>query len=65
MKKPAVDPSRRQMLKALALGSAAGAVASVVSTQATAATGAAPAQEQSENYRETEHVRDYYASLRS
>lgn len=63
MKKPASDMGRRQLLKALALGSAAGAVVTV-SSQALASTKTAVTVEpKSENYRETEHIRHYYASL--
>ncbi|MEL4281941.1 MULTISPECIES: twin-arginine translocation signal domain-containing protein [Shewanella] len=63
MKKQASDMGRRQLLKALALGSAAGAVATV-SSQALAATPTvAPVTPQSDNYRETDHIRNYYASL--
>lgn len=66
MKKQASDMGRRQLLKALALGSAAGAVATVVSGQAAAAVPqSATNTEQGDNYRETEHVRNYYASLRN
>lgn len=65
MEKQANDPGRRQLLKALALGSAAGAVATVVSSQVVAAPADSPTQEQGETYRETQHVRDFYASLRS
>ncbi|ABI40782.1 twin-arginine translocation signal domain-containing protein [Shewanella bicestrii] len=63
MKKQASDMGRRQLLKALALGSAAGAVATV-SSQALAATPTvAPSETKSDNYRETDHIRNYYASL--
>ncbi|QIR13118.1 formate dehydrogenase [Shewanella aestuarii] len=62
MKKQASDMGRRQMLKALALGSAAGAVASV-SAPALAASPKATTETSSNNYRETEHIRNYYASL--
>ena len=62
MKKQASDMGRRQMLKALALGSAAGAVASV-SAPALAASPKATTEPSSNNYRETEHIRNYYASL--
>ncbi|MGL5358254.1 MAG: twin-arginine translocation signal domain-containing protein [Shewanella sp.] len=63
MKKQASDMGRRQLLKALALGGAAGAVVTV-SGQALAATPTAtPAAPKDENYRETDHIRQYYASL--
>lgn len=65
MKKQASDMSRRQLLKSLALGGAAGAVATV-SGQALAATDKAEtAVKQADGYRETEHVRSYYDTLRS
>ncbi|AZG34391.1 MAG: formate dehydrogenase [Shewanella psychromarinicola] len=63
MKKQASDMGRRQMLKALALGSAAGAVASV-SAPALAQVTKPSAEPTSSNYRETEHILNYYASLR-
>ncbi|MCE9679700.1 twin-arginine translocation signal domain-containing protein [Shewanella sp. AS1] len=65
MKKQASDMGRRQLLKALALGSAAGAVATV-SSQAVAATPEnATTSAKGDGYRETDHIRSYYASLRS
>lgn len=65
MKKQASDMGRRQLLKALALGSAAGAVATI-SSQALASTPTvAPTGSKSDNYRETEHIRNYYASLKN
>ncbi|WP_417762420.1 twin-arginine translocation signal domain-containing protein [Shewanella sp.] len=65
MKKQASDLSRRQLLKTLALGSAAGAVATV-SGQALAATDTTEtAAKTTDGYRETEHVRSYYDTLRS
>ncbi|NKF52542.1 twin-arginine translocation signal domain-containing protein [Shewanella sp. WXL01] len=62
MKKQASDMGRRQLLKALAIGGAAGAVASV-SASASAAAPKVAAEPKSDNYRETEHIRRYYASL--
>ncbi|WP_394132568.1 twin-arginine translocation signal domain-containing protein [Shewanella maritima] len=62
MSKNVSDMSRRHMLKALALGGAAGAVASV-SAPAAAAAPKQVTQPKSDKYRETEHVRSYYASL--
>lgn len=64
MKKQASDMGRRQLLKALAIGSAAGAVATV-SGQALAAKPEASEVPKGEGYRETDHVRNYYASLRN
>lgn len=63
MKKQASDMGRRQLLKALALGSAAGVVATVSTQALAAAPTTAPATPKSENYRETDHIRRYYASL--
>lgn len=65
MKKQASDMGRRQLLKALAVGSAAGAVATI-SGQAMAATPAQAKESASgDGYRETDHIRSYYASLRT
>ncbi|KFZ36676.1 formate dehydrogenase [Shewanella mangrovi] len=65
MKKQASDMSRRQLLKTLAIGSAAGAVATV-SGQAMAATDMpATTAKKADGYRETEHIRSYYDTLRS
>ncbi|MGL5409046.1 MAG: twin-arginine translocation signal domain-containing protein [Shewanella sp.] len=63
MKKQASDMGRRQLLKALALGGAAGAVVTVSSQALAASPTTSPAAPKNENYRETEHVRQYYASL--
>ena len=66
-----VDPSshanlkRRRFLLALGAGSAAGAAAATQAIAAPAATtAAAEAATESKGYRETQHVRDYYASTR-
>ena len=64
MKKQASDMGRRQMLKALALGSAAGVVASVsVPALAQTTKSSTEPEPKGNNYRETEHIRNYYASL--
>ncbi|UJF22201.1 formate dehydrogenase [Shewanella sp. OMA3-2] len=63
MKKQASDMGRRQMLKTLALGSVAGAVASVSAPALAAASPKATDEPSSDNYKETEHIRSYYASL--
>ncbi|AVV84768.1 MULTISPECIES: twin-arginine translocation signal domain-containing protein [Shewanella] len=65
MKKQASDMGRRQLLKALALGSAAGAVATVSGQALAAAPTVEPIEPKSENYRETDHIRHYYASLKN
>lgn len=65
MKKHANDESRRQWLKKMALGGAVGAVATVASGQVLAATPeSASDADKGDGYRETDHVRRYYASLR-
>jgi len=62
---PHANLKRRRFLLALGAGSAAGAAAA---TQAIATpiapTAAAEAATQTKGYRETQHVRDYYASTR-
>jgi nitrous oxide reductase len=63
MNKQASDMGRRQMLKALALGSAAGAVASVSAPALAQVTKPSKEEPKGSNYRETEHIRNYYASL--
>ena len=65
MKKQASDMGRRQLLKAIAVGSAAGAVATISGQALAASPAVAPTTEKSEGYQETDHVRSYYASLRT
>ncbi|ARD24301.1 MULTISPECIES: twin-arginine translocation signal domain-containing protein [Shewanella] len=65
MKKQASVMDRRQMLKALAVGSAAGAVATVSGQALAASPEATSSVDKSDGYRETDHVRSYYATLRS
>ncbi|PMG29147.1 formate dehydrogenase [Shewanella sp. 10N.286.52.C2] len=65
MKKQASDMGRRQMLKALAVGSAAGAVATVSGQALAASPEATPVVGKSDGYRETDHVCSYYDTLRS
>lgn len=62
MKKQASDMGRRQLLKALAVGSAAGVVATT-SSQVVAAPDVDPVVK-GDGYHETDHIRQYYASLR-
>ena len=60
-----IDSKRRRFLLALGAGSAGAAAAAapaLAAPAAEAAAGAAPAATQ--GYRETEHVRDYYATTR-
>lgn len=63
MKKQASDIGRRQLLKALALGSAAGAVATMSSQVLAATPTVTPKESKTDNYHETDHIRHYYASL--
>ena len=56
------DVKRRRFLLALGAGSAGAAAAAVPVANAVEAAGAAP--DESKGYRETKHVRDYYASTR-
>jgi len=59
---PSTDTRRRRFLLALGAGSAGAAVAAVPVANAVDATTAAA--DESKGYRETEHVRDYYATTR-
>ncbi|EDQ01357.1 twin-arginine translocation signal domain-containing protein [Shewanella benthica] len=65
MKKQASDMGRRQLLKAIAVGSAAGAVATISGQALAASPAVATTTEKGDGYRETDHVRSYYASLRN
>ena len=56
------DIKRRRFLLALGAGSASAAAAAVPVANALEATSVA--EDESKGYRETEHVRDYYASTR-
>ena len=56
------DPKRRRFLIALGAGSAGAAVAAVPVANAVEA--ASTAADESKGYRETDHVRDYYATTR-
>lgn len=60
---PVTDLKRRRFLLALGAGSA-GAATAVAQPLAAAADAAPAASAASQGYRETEHVRDYYASTR-
>ena len=59
---PSTDTKRRRFLLALGAGSAGAAVAAVPVANAVDANSAAA--DESKGYRETEHVRDYYATTR-
>ena len=56
------DVKRRRFLLALGAGSAGAATAAI--PVANAVDAAAAQNEESKGYRETEHIRDYYASTR-
>lgn len=60
---PFVDLKRRRFLLALGAGSA-GAATAAAQPLAAAAEAAPAASAAGQGYRETEHVRDYYASTR-
>lgn len=59
---------RRQFLRTLAAGSAVAGIAAVTASQAVAATtpeaGSKPAPEKKNGYRETDHIRAFYDTLR-
>jgi nitrous oxide reductase len=66
-KKDLKQAGRRQFLKTIAAGSAVAGVAAVTATQAAASTGeqeTAPASNSQNGYRETDHIRAYYDTLR-
>ncbi|BDM63745.1 Fnr-inducible formate dehydrogenase accessory protein FdhX [Shewanella sp. NFH-SH190041] len=64
MKKQQPDLDRRSLLKALAMGSAAGvAIAAATTGTAQAAESKATAESQ-DGYHETAHIRAYYNTLR-
>ncbi|MGS0681089.1 twin-arginine translocation signal domain-containing protein [Shewanella sp. 125m-7] len=65
MKKQASDMGRRQLLKALAIGSAAGAVATASGQALAAQPDTAPIAKKGSGYQESDHVRSYYDTLRS
>lgn len=59
---------RRQFLKTLTVGGAVAGIAAVTATQAMAATssdaGEKPAPDEKSGYRETDHIRTFYDTLR-
>jgi len=61
---PSTDLRRRRFLLALGAGSAGAATAAAQPLAAIADPAAGAATAASQGYRETEHVRDYYASTR-
>ena len=62
---PSANLKRRRFLLALGAGSAAGAAAATQAIASPAAASAATeAATATQGYRETQHVRDYYASTR-
>jgi hypothetical protein len=61
----ATDPKRRRFLLALGAGSAGAAVVASQSLANPVVAATAPAApESTQGYRETDHVRDYYATTR-
>ncbi|MBV7316063.1 twin-arginine translocation signal domain-containing protein [Shewanella sp. NIFS-20-20] len=64
MKKQAAAMSRREALKALAIGTVAGTAVTLTSTAVAESSDVTPAVSKGEGYRETPHIRAYYASLR-
>ncbi|MFI3244940.1 MAG: formate dehydrogenase [Ferrimonas sp.] len=63
MKSTTPARERRDLLKLLVSAPIAAAAVAVIPTQAQAATGSA-APNHADSYRETDHVRRYYATLR-
>ena len=61
---PSTDLRRRRFLLALGAGSATAAAAAAQTLTPAVETTATPEDQSSKGYRETEHVRDYYASAR-
>jgi len=61
---PDANLRRRRFLLALGAGSAATAAAATQAVAGPVAVGEAQPQAKSSGYRETDHVRDYYASTR-
>ncbi|MEZ8823806.1 twin-arginine translocation signal domain-containing protein [Vibrio amylolyticus] len=62
--KDSVDTSRRDLIKGLTTAAVVGAVASGTSSSVTAKEEIAiKPEKQSDGYRETQHIRDYYDSL--
>ncbi|WP_025822024.1 twin-arginine translocation signal domain-containing protein [Shewanella marina] len=65
MKKQQPDLSRRSMLKAITVGGAATAALAVTGVSvAQASETSVDAQSKTDGYRETDHIRRYYNSLR-
>lgn len=60
------NPQRRRFLKALGVGTAAAGAAAAVGnvTLVQAETAAEPLADTSRHYRETDHIRAFYATLR-
>jgi hypothetical protein len=63
LQSPSTDLKRRRFLLALGAGSA-GAATAAANPLAVAADATPAATDTSQGYRETEHVRDYYATAR-
>ncbi|MBV7316067.1 twin-arginine translocation signal domain-containing protein [Shewanella sp. NIFS-20-20] len=65
MKKQQPDLNRRSLLKALTVGSAAGAVIATTGVSVAQASEGSKVAKSEDGYHETAHIRAYYNSLRS
>jgi hypothetical protein len=61
---PSTNFKRRRFLLALSAGSASAAATAAAAPIAAQVVAATPADESAQGYRETEHIRSYYASTR-
>ncbi|BCV34751.1 MULTISPECIES: twin-arginine translocation signal domain-containing protein [Shewanella] len=65
MKDQKPDLNRRSLLKAITIGSAAGAAIAATGVNAAQASEPVEAKSATKGYHETAHIRSYYNSLRS
>ncbi|GGZ22714.1 MULTISPECIES: twin-arginine translocation signal domain-containing protein [Shewanella] len=65
MKDQKPDLNRRSLLKAITIGSAAGAAIAATGVSAAQANEPVEAKSATKGYHETAHIRSYYNSLRS
>ncbi|BCV68418.1 twin-arginine translocation signal domain-containing protein [Shewanella carassii] len=65
MKDQKPDLNRRSLLKAITIGSAAGAAIAATGVSAAQASETVEAKSENTGYHETAHIRSYYNSLRS
>ncbi|MCE9786100.1 twin-arginine translocation signal domain-containing protein [Shewanella chilikensis] len=65
MKDQKPDLNRRSLLKAITIGSAAGAAIAATGVSAAQASEPVEAKSATKGYQETAHIRSYYNSLRS